>query len=161
MAAESTTISRAQAAEKWLEAAEAAKRDTGGYHPLRRALDEVAPPDGLYGIGYRDEDPVVLILKGERLGILAPLRPREDGGDHPVCLRTLALSEAGLFEVETESEVLRAGTQRRRTWTIAGPGGESVSLLTLSPYNSSFLTDRGGESVMRAAAAKLGWVLPS
>ena len=104
---------------------------------------------------------MVLILEGERLGILAPLQPREEGGDHPVCLLTLTLSEACRFEVETGLQVLGTGAQRRRTWTIASPAGDPVSLLTLSPHQSSFLTDHGGEALMRAAAAKLGWAMPT
>jgi hypothetical protein len=142
-------------ANRWYEECQDRQLQVEAYGRLGQSLRAFMPSDGLAGIAFQDDLPIVLVLTRDALISFLP-----PGHEENVRASAIQLSAVTGLSVVSEFESQRRGDYRVCTWTLQGPEGASRTLLTRRPTRNSWADDNGGENVMLAVAAQLGWTTP-
>ena len=144
---------------RWHEAAEDLGGSTDNYAFLRKSLGALLSDDAQAGIGFQADAPVVIALDGERLVCVVVNQPA--GDDDPTASATsLSVASTPRLDVEVAVSPMLRRACLVKTWTLWEANTKALTVTTLSPINSDFGTDYGGEEVMTTVAQRLGWPIP-
>lgn len=147
-------------ANGWYEAAQERQFSVDGYHAIRQPVRDFVPVDAAVGIAYRDEAPVVIASIPGRL-LCISVRPGKEGEDDYVSELTSLPLDAGVQVSVTSTLESTGGSHFRvRRWTLQVLGLHYWELVTRTPTANSLASDHGGEDVINAALAQLGWTVP-
>ncbi len=142
-------------ADAWYEAREASRQDTNSYHALKQALRSFLPADTVAGIGYLDDQPLVLALAAGALVAFVPSEP-----DQEVEAIALPFAVVHGLSVTCKHEARMHANYRACTWTLTTTDGAVHTYVTRRVVGNAFEADKGGEAVILALADRLGWTTP-
>ena len=150
----------ARAADRWFQAAELTSRPLAGQSQLRKVLRSTLAENAETGIGFIDDQPVVLAIDGERLICARPVDPAADGADAVIAVDSLPLDRPMRVAVSFSQREFPHGRFMVRTWTLGEPGPGAVRIDTRSVVSQFHQIDDGGNALLEQVAARLGWQLP-
>jgi hypothetical protein len=143
-------------ASRWFEAAEELGVSTSSYTFMRKSLGALLSDDAKAGIAVQADAPVVLAFDGDRLICVAVDQADEDNES---TVRAASLSVASSPRLDVELTVSSATLVK--TWTFWEANAKAFTVTTQPPVNDGSEVDFGGDAVMTAVAASLGWPIPS
>jgi hypothetical protein len=145
----------ASLANLWYEECQNSQLEVDAYGRLSQSLRAFMPSDGVAGIVFEDDSPIVLLLTDSALISFLPPGPEEN-----VKASAMRLSSVTELSVVCTFESRPRGDYRVCTWTLSSPEGSFRTLRTRRPARNSWADDNAGENVMLAVAAELGWNTP-
>jgi hypothetical protein len=149
-----------RAAERWFQAAELTSTPWVAQSQLRKVLRWTLAEDAETGIGFIDDQPVVVAIDGERLICARPVDPVADGADAVIAVDSLPLDRTLRVAVSFSQREFPHGWFMIRSWTLGEPGPGAVRIDTRSLVSAFNQIDDGGNALLEQVAARLGWQLP-
>jgi len=142
-------------AERWYDERQARHLPTDSYDPLRRGLRDFLPASAIAGIAYRDDQPFILALASEVLLFFAP-----PPADQQLDALALPIANVRDLAVIAGHESTIHANIRVCTWTLREADDGTRVHQTRRAIGNGFDSNNGGEAVMLAFAAHLGWRAP-